>query len=281
MALVTPWFLTDDLFDITQYPLHTVTAEEEPAGGEAHRFSAGRRDQLAQASTANSDWWIKSAFGTVRAFDACALWVHNLAGKTLRIECSDDDFTTTQTIFNAALPSSPGAGDIDDQYGVLCENGMWLKRFSVRTANAVRIYSVAMGAGLKPAINGKLGLSLSLNQYDKPYIPSDAELVVKEETNESGWIGRGPRRLRRNGSIQIKTRTDYEYDQFRYHFEQRFLGGSSMVIAHDKTQAERAVMAVTTGRTSGFRAPGMEWPDSFRVGEFDWVQSDPPESQWP
>lgn len=276
MPLITPVFLVDDLFDSIQYPAHTVVAEEEPAGYEAHRFSAGRRDQHAQASTANSDWWIKSTFGTVRAFDMVCLFDHNLAGKTVRIECSDDDFTTTQTIFNAALPTSAGAGDVDDALGVMCENGMWLKRFSVRMANAVRIYSVAMGAGLKPSINGKLGLSLALNQYDKPYEPSTTDLVVQEETNESGWTGRGPRRPRRYGSIRIKTRTDYEYDQFRYHLEQRFGGGSTMVIVHDDSQAERAVMAQRAGGRFGFQGVA-DWPDAYRVGAFDWMETDPPE----
>lgn len=277
MPLLTPCFLVDDLFDVIQYPSHTVAAEEEPAGYEAHRFSAGRRDQHSQASTANSDWWIKSSFGTVRAFDCVALWDHNLAGKTVRIECSDDDFTTTQTIFNAALPTSTGAGDIDDTFGVLCRNGMWLKRFSVRYANAVRIYSVAMGAGLKPSINGKLGLSLALNQYDKPFEASTTELVVREETNESGWTGRGPRRLRRHGSILIKTRTDYEYDQFAWHLEEKFAGGSTMVIVHDDAQADRAVMAQRDGGQFGFKGVS-DWPDTFRVGEFSWAECDPKES---
>jgi hypothetical protein len=271
-------FLVDDVFDaVVQYPLHTVVAEEEPTGLEAHRFSAGRRDQHAQASTANSDWWIKSVFNAPRAFDMCALWDHNLAGTTVRIECSDDDFTTTQTIFNAVIPSAPGAGDVDDQYGVLCENGMWLKRFPYRTAAAVRIFSVAMGAGLKPSINGKLGLSLALNQYDKPFTPSDTELIVREEMGESGWIGRGPRRVRRTGSIQVKTRGAFEYDQLRYHFEQRFGAGAPMVIVHDDSQAERAVMAIRRDTGAfGFRTPSvLEWPDELRVGDFAWCEVDP------
>ena len=265
---------------MVQYPSHTVVAEEEPSGFEAHRFSAGRRDQHAQASTANSDWWIKSSFGVPRAFDAIAIWDHNLSGKTVRIECSDDDFTTTQTIFNAALPTAKGAGDIDDDFGVYCENGMWLKRFPIRTANAVRIYSVAMGAGLKPSINGLLGLSLGLNQFEKPYMPSDTELIASEQMAESGWIGRGPRRTKRFGSIQVKTRGPFEYDQFRYHFEQRFGGGAPMVIVFDDSQAERAVMVQRGPGRFGFKAMNnTEWPDALRVAEFPWQEQDPGESQ--
>lgn len=278
MPLLTPCFLVDNLFDgVVQYPSHTIVAEEEPSGFEAYRFAAGRRDQYASATTANSDWWIKAIFDRTRAFDCCALWVHNLAGEGLRIQCSDDDFATTQTIFDATLPTTPGAGDVDDALGVLCENGMWLKRFPVRMASAVRLYSVAMGAGLKPQVAGMLGLSFSLGQYDKPFAPSDTELVVREETNESGWTGRGPRRLRRHGSIIVKTRSAFEYDQLRYHLEGRYAAGAPMLIVHDDSQAERAVMAQRPAQGRfGFHGVA-DWPDELRTGEFAWQEMDPAE----
>lgn len=278
MPLQTPVFLVDDLSDtVVQYPNHTVSALSEPSGYEAHRFSAGRRDQYSTASTANLDWWHKTVFNRVRALDCVALWVHNLAGKAYQLQVSDDDFTTTQTAVSVTIPSSPGTGDIDDANGVLCENGMWLMRFPARMAIAYRHYIVAGGAGFKPQIAGKVGLSLGLNQFEKPYMPSDAELIVTEQMAESGWIGRGPRRLKRSGSIQVKTRTAFEYDQFRYHFEQRFGGGAPMLIVFDDTQAERAVMATRTGGTFGFRGVA-DWPDAYRVGEFGWQEADPAES---
>lgn len=276
--VITPRFLVDDVSDnVVQYPGHTVVAEEEPAGFEAHRFSTGRRDQYSQATTANSDWWHKTIFDRVRTVDMVCLWVHNLFGKSYQLQVSDDDFSTIQTPINITIPTTPGTGDIDDANGVLCENGMWLKAFPARTAHAYRHFIPAGGAGFKPLIAGKVGLSLGLNQYDKPFIASDTQLMVTEETNEAGWTGRGERRVRRHGSIQVKTRTAFEYDEFRYHFEQRFGGGATMAIVHDKAQAERAVMAQRDASGSfGFRGVG-DWPDAFRVGEFAWHEVDPRE----
>lgn len=275
--VITPRLLVDDVCDdVEQYPLHTVVAEEEPAGYEAHRFSAGRRDQYAKATTANSDWWLKSTFNRVRTVDMVALWVHNLGGKTYKLEMSDDDFASIQTLVNCVIPTTPGAGDIEDANGVLCENGMWLKTFSPRAGSAIRHFIPAGGAGFIPYINGKVGLSLGLNQYDKPFIPSDTELQVTEERNEAGYEGSGPRRLKRFGSILVKTRSLFEYDQFRYHLEQRFGGGVPMVIVHDRAQAERAVLAKRDGGRFGFRGEG-DWPDGFRKGEFAWREIDPAE----
>lgn len=278
MPQITPVFLADDLSDtVVQYTGHVVSALSEPSGYEAHRFSAGRRDQYSTATTANLDWWHKTVFNRVRALDCVALWVHNLTGKAYRLEVSDDDFTTTQTAVSVTIPSTPGAGDIDDANGVLCENGMWIMRFPLRTGMAYRHYIVAGGAGFKPQIAGKVGLSLSLNQFERPYMPSDADLVVTESMAESGWIGRGPRRLKRFGQIQVKTRAAFEYDQFRYHFEQRFGGGAPMLIVFDDTQAERAVMATRSPGRFGFKGVS-DWPDAFRVGEFPWQELDPPEN---
>ena len=280
MPQITPRFLVDDIFDnVVQYPGHTITALSEPAGFEANRFSAGRRDQYSSATTANLDWWLKASCNVVRGADMVALWVHNLTGLAYQLQCSDDDFTTPQTAVTVTIPTTPGTGRLDDVNGVLCENGMWLKTFAFRAAAAWRHYVPAMGAGLKPQIAGKVGLSLGLNQYEKPFAPSDAELVVKEEAAESGWIGRGPRRLRRTGTVMVKTRTPFEYDQFRYHFEQRFAAGAPMVIVHDDSQADRAVMAIRRDTGAfGFRTPNAtEWPDAFRVGEFSWVECDPRE----
>jgi len=275
--IITPRFLVDDLSDnVEQYPTHTVVAEEEPAGFEAHRFSAGRRDQYSRASTANSDWWHKTTYDRPRTSDMVCLWVHNLPGKSYQLQYSDDDYTTIQAAVNCTIPTTPGAGSPADANGVLCENGMWLKTFPARTAYAHRHFILAGGAGYIPYINGKVGLSLGLAQFDKPYMPSDTELQVTEETNEAGWSGSSPRRPKRFGSILVKTRGIWEYEQFRYHFETRFGAGCPMVIVFDEAQAERAVMAKRDGGRFGFQGVG-GWPDAYRVGEFAWKELDPRE----
>jgi hypothetical protein len=243
----------DNLFDsVEQYPAHTVTAEEEPAGLEASRFAAGRRDQHASATTANSDWWIKSAFDRVRAFDFVCLWDHNLLGETVRIEASDDDFTTTQAIFDGVLPTTPGTGDVDDALGVLCEDGlMWLKRFPTRTAVAVRIYSVAMGAGLKPLVNGLLGLSVSFDR-DMGELVDANDLLATTERNEAGYVGMGRRTVFPSGAVPIHHATLDAYEQFRYHLK-RYGASAPAVLIFDEAQAEQALMVQRPDQRLGFR----------------------------
>ena len=244
----------DNLFDaVEQYPAHTVTAEEEPAGLEASRFAAGRRDQHASATTANSDWWIKSVFDRVRALDFVCLWDHNLLGETVRIECSDDDFVSpAQIIFDATLPTTPGVGDVDDALGVVCEDGlMWCKRFPFRIAHAVRIYSVAMGAGLKPLVNGLVGLSVSFDR-DLGELVDANDLLATRERNEAGYVGMGRRTVLPSGAVPIHLPTLFAYEEFRSHLK-RYGGASPAVLIFDEAQAEQALMVHRPDQRLGFR----------------------------
>ncbi len=243
----------DNVFDaVEQYPAHTVTAEEEPAGLEAARFAAGRRDQHASATTANSDWWIKCGFDRVRAFDCVRLWDHNLLGKTVRIEASDDDFATIQTIFNAALPSTPGTGSLDDALGVVGEDGMlWHKHFPLRVAGAVRIYSVAMGAGLKPFVNGGLGLSIAFDR-DMGELVDANDLLATRERNEAGYEGIGRRTVFPSGAVPIHHPSLFAYEQFRHHLK-RYGAYAPAVLTFDELRAEQALMVHRPERRLGFK----------------------------
>lgn len=278
MSLVRPRFLVDNLGSVEHYPSHVVTAEEEPTDQEADRFATLRREDHASATTYNSDWWWKVTCNQVRAADMLCLWDHNLLGETLRIEVSNDDFTTTETIFNATLPSYPGTGDPADALGVVTEDGMWLKRWDVRYGKYWRLFVPAMGADQKPEINGILGPSYSPLQYDYPYAPSGTEFIVDEQRSDRGVLGRSaPVNLRR-GAIRMKMRSDFDYELARFHLEHRWGGGSPMLILHNEAQAERAVMATRVGGSLlGFQAD-TGWPDAGegRVeGELTWQEHDP------
>lgn len=280
MPLVTPVFLVESLFSVRHFPLHTIVGNEEPAGTEAFRFATLRRADHWSPSTFNADANLKVTCNRARAADFLCLWDHNLQGETLRIECSDDDFGTTQTIFNAVLPTISGTGDVDDALGVLTEDGMWLKRFPLRSAKYWRLFVPAMGANQKPSINGLLGLSYGLTQYDYPFAPSDTELIVEESESEAGYLGRSSPMARRGGEITVKCRSDFDYELARYHLEQRFGSGSPMLIVHDDAQAERAAMAVRPkGGRFGFRSDE-QWPDGAegrRIGQFPWLEWEPAE----
>src|SRR5574342_1254301 len=106
-----PAILADDLVNTRLYPNHVLDAEEEPAGFEAFRCQNGRRSELdyAAAATANSDWWLRSVFDRVRAFDYMAIdWNTNLLGRAIKLQCTFDatDFLGTYvTPLNLTLPA--------------------------------------------------------------------------------------------------------------------------------------------------------------------------------
>lgn len=269
---MTARLAVENAFSVVQFPLHTITANEAGTGSEAFRFATGRRADHWSPTTTNADAWIKVACDRTRAFDCVRLWDHNLAGYTVRVQCSDDDFTTTQTVFNATLPTMPATGAVDDDFGVLTEDSMWLLVFPVRAAKYWRIYVPAMGSGLKPSINGGLGLSVTFDR-DRGDLVDANDLSAMEERSEAGYLGRGTRALVRGGAVTIKQPSLFAYEHLRYHI-QRFGAGSPGVLVFDDERAEQAVMAIRPLGRMGFRQD-RSW--FYPQGELPWVEHEPPE----
>lgn len=264
--------LVDNLASLVQYPLHAVTADEEPAGSEAFRFATGRRGDHAAASTLNDDWFLKIVCDRVRAFDFVCLWDHNLAGETLRWQASDDDFGTIQTLFDATLPTISATGDVDDALGVLTEDGMWLKRVPVRAAKAIRLFVPAMGANQRPSINGLVGLSYAFDR-DLGDLVDATELQTTEERSEAGYVGRGVRAVGRSGAVPIKLPSLFDYEQFRYHLH-RYGHGAPAPLVFDEARAEQAVMAIRPIGRLGFRQ-GRDY--FYPTGELPFQEHEPVE----
>lgn len=279
MALLRPVFLVENLASVVHFGAHVVSGNEEPTGTEAFRFATGRRGDHWSPSAFNADAWLKIVFDRVRSFDFLLLWDHNLSGKTLRWQASDDDYATPpQTLFDEVLPSVTATGHVDDTFGVRTEDGKWLKRIPVRSAKSTRLFIPAMGANQKPSINGIVGLSYSPNQYDLPFDDSSTMALVEEERSEVGVLGRGTRVAPRHGRIVTKMRGEAEYELARYHLERRFVEQfSPMLIVHDEAQADRAALGVhQAGESFGFTVDGSlpYGEDPHRKGEFGWVEND-------
>lgn len=243
--------LVDNLASVVQYPLHTIVGNEEPAGTEAFRFATMRRADHWSPSTFNADANLKITCDRARGADFLCLWDHNLRGETLRIECSDDDFSTTQQIFNGVLPTISGTGDVDDALGVLTEDGMWLKRFPFRSAKYWRLFVPAMGANQRPSANGVFGLSLAFER-DLGDLVDANELQTDPQRSEAGYLGRGVRAVTRSGALPIRWATLFEYEQARYHL-QRFGNGAPALIVFDEARAEQALMAIRPDGRQAFR----------------------------
>ena len=252
--MTTILVMADNLFSAGlggQYPAHTVSAEEEPAGYEAWRVGTTRRDPLdkATASTANSAWWLRCVFDRLRAHNCIVIdRGHNLAGETWELRSTVDatDFTGTyETLFDITHPSFSMPGAIDNGIGVVTEEGAWIKRYPLRVGKAVELYIDAMGAGIKPElVNVWVGLAVEVGGARRPYDQDSHEMVSLAIESESGWTGRARRTRRRRGNLTVRLGADSEYEYLiREQVTQKFGDGLPMWIVPDTARAEQMFLA--------------------------------------
>lgn len=277
-----PALLADDLFNARLYSGHVVSAAEEPVGGEAFRAATYRRTEYATASTANADWWIRSIFDRVRAFDYVALWVHNLAGKAVKLQGTLDatDFSGTyEEPLNLTLPAvATSPMNLDNGLGVLTEEGSFLIRFPVRIAKAVRLLVPAMGAGLKPQVTVRCGLSWSPGSasspgyFDEPWHDEGDTLLIEEMVSDAGYRGRNRPARVRSGMVTHRLGSFFDYDLVRYHLRGVFGEGFPSWLVMDDEQADRAWLAVRSGE---YQTYGYEGDEPYRKGGFAWVEHEP------
>lgn len=244
-----PIFLVENAFNLLQFPLHALAANEEASGHEAFRIANGRRSSLDYwtPTTLNVSANVKVTCDVSRTCDTFILdRGHNLGGKEVILERSDNDFSSSTTVFDITLPSASAPGDIDDANGVVNEEGAWLKRFSPAGALGWRIRVPAMGASLKPQIVGAwLGQAYSPADIFRPLSVDGGTLYTQESASAMAWMGRGPRNFRREGDITLQFPDLTEYATARYHLHQRFhKEGRPMWIVFDDTKADVSLLAL-------------------------------------
>ena len=267
----TPVLLVDNVMSEIQYPLHVVSGHVEPSGNEAWRVADGRRspaDRWLATSTATAAW-VKVTCNRTRGCDMIVLdRGHNLAGKTVALECSDDDFTTFESIFEITLPSASGPGDIDDTLGVETEEGAWVKRFTTRAATHWRFYVTAQ-AGVQPSVVGLwVGKSYSSRVFNFPWSDGAVEPIASIAVSESGWEGAGATSTRRTGQIDLRMKSHLDADLARLWVQGHFMKRRPMWICADQEQADRTVLTVPAGPIQVFN-DGV-WP--FMQTQIMWVE---------
>ncbi|OFV86633.1 MAG: hypothetical protein A3J75_06325 [Acidobacteria bacterium RBG_16_68_9] len=246
----------ENLFSTRQFPSHTVTAEEEAAGFEVAKLANGRRSALDYwtSTTANSDTWAKVACDQMRAANFIALdRGHNLAGYTVQLHVSSDDFSTWETAFSVAIPTGTAPGALDDYLGVRTEEGAWLKRFDLRAGKAWRLYVPAMGASLKPQVVGLwVGLSWQPSRgLSLPVSPTGGDFVTQLLESAMGWQGRGRGTGRRAGTLLYKYVSELEVELGEYHVEGHFGAGRPLWLIHDARRGDKARLVVRTPERLG------------------------------
>lgn len=268
-----PCILVENHLSVRQFPLVTLVGNEEATGHEAFRVADGRRSPLDfwTSITTNQEATLTWTNDRVRAWNMVALdRGHNLAGIRVIHEASDDNFATTQTVFDITLPAATAPGSLDDALGVRTEEGAWLKRFPTRSAKYGRLRIPAMGVGLKPQIVGVwAGLTLTPPQLGLPHAPDQDEFTVEETVSQAGWRGRTAPVVVRVGTITLKLTDTFAYELARYHLQGHFGRGRATWIIHDDLQADRAVLALRPqGRLGLARDPGWFYP----AGQVEWIE---------
>ncbi len=275
-------FLADNLFDGgfpgSQYPDHTITAEESATDHEPWRVATGRRSPTDYwtSTTTNSDTWIRAACDRARGADMVVLDAgHNLASETFRLQGSDDDFTTIDTAIDITIPSVSSPGNIDNATGIVTEEGVWLKRFPFRAHNYWRAFIPAMGADLKPEIVGLwVGLSWETEVAWPPSAENQIELAGNESVTPDMWRGRTGLGMGRTDVMTLKLPSFYAYDQARFHIEGLFAASHPTWILYNTDQADRAVVAVPRLGRIGFRfSSSSDW--GYQQIALDWVEHEP------
>jgi len=241
-----PCLLVDNHFNSRIYPGHTLSAAENST--DAPLVGAARRSTYDAyiSATANLDAWLKSRNGVTRVADMVVVERgHNQGGKTVKVQCCDDDFVSApQDAFNSVTPSSPGVGDVDDALGVRTWEGVWLKRFSPRSAYDWRYFVPALGAGLTCIVPGLwIGQCWQPGYVDRPLAPGVTELIVEETESDQGWVGRGKATRRRQGVLHFSFATLFDAEQAVWHLDQYAAGRRMWVIADDE-RADDAFLAV-------------------------------------
>ncbi len=248
-----PALLVDNFFNTRMYPGHVLSAAE--ASTDAPLVGVGRRSSYDayNSVTTNLDAWLKARCGVPRMADMIVVERdHNQGGKTVKVQCCDDDFVSTpQDAFNSITPSSPGTSSLDDALGVRNWEGAWLKRFSARAAQDWRYFVGAMGAGLVMTVPGLwIGLSWRPGFIDRPFGPGIRTLIIQEVQSDQGWIGRGKGVPRRQGILHFSFPSIYDGELALWHLEQ-YTAPHRMWVVPDDERAEDAFLATVPAEAVG------------------------------
>lgn len=276
MSTPTPLILSENFYNTAQFPSHAITVDEEAVTDSKYWPGRGQRSPIRYltATTANSDWWHKVTCDRIRAAN-CLFHDrgHNLAGKSHRLDVSNDDFTTYESPISSTMPSVSGPGHIDDALGVRTEEAAWGQRFPVRAGKYWRTFVPAV-ASFRPQLVGVyLGLAWSPPVFDWRWAEDDDELGGATYETDRGWVGSAGPWNRRSGTLRIRLASDADYDMARLMFHGFFRRRSPMWLIHDINQAERAVLAI---RPNGVMGWGYErnWLNK-RQAEIPWVELEP------
>ena len=275
-------FLSENIFNDIMFPTFTVSATEAAAGNEAWRVGTGRRLSLRNKwtpTTLNLEASIKCRTGASTLCDMIALdRGHNLAGQTIVLERSANDFVATTQVFSITVPSATVTDDdLQATPGVRTEEGAWVYAFTGATDQDWRLRIPAMGANLKPEIVGLyLGRSYEpLYHLDLPFEDDDGETFFDSVMSDTAWSAATRAAHRRTGAITLKLASEAEYttNGARTHILENLMRDRRPTwFCPNQEQAEKTLLIRHAGGRYGFpRRQG--W--AHRQSTFRWVEHQP------
>jgi hypothetical protein len=191
-----------------QYPLHTLTADQEASGYEVWHVGNARRqaNDAWKPTTANADHWIKVDCASARAASFLVIDRNsNHVGQRFILEHSSDGSSWTSVV-DATIPAI-GSGTPAATNGCTTAEGAWIKTFASVSKRYWRLTSKAMGAGVVPSLTC-VWLGAAWEPTDNVlYYPVDDDgydVKFEQADSPSGWTGRGRHALARSGSVTIK-----------------------------------------------------------------------------
>lgn len=205
------FFMADNLYSQRLYPNHTISANEEPTGFEATQVANCRRSSIYrwQASTANADAHLTVRCDQLRSANCLIIdRGHNLAGETVALRGSSDNFSTYRSIFSVTIPSVPG-GAFTNGVPLVTDEGAVIIPFAADAHHDWRVFISAMGAGLVPQIVGLwLGFAfIPATTARLSYLPHDDETFTatfEETASPYGWVGESEGANPRTGILKLK-----------------------------------------------------------------------------
>lgn len=264
-----PVILSDSVFNTRIYSGHVLDASSTATGKDVADLASGRRIRDLTgwfASDLNTEAWAESTFDQLRAFDL--LWIdcdHNLAGESISLRLSDDDFTTTYTLGPKTVPTDPTPfARLYDGEIVMTDEGALLWWTDLQVTHAVRFVVAAMGAGLRPELAGLMLGKLFTPEHAaiKPWNWGRHTLTHVVERSSLGQDASGERGRYRSQETRLRVGSWAEYYEARYPLEDLFLSGRPTVYIPDDESAERAALVRATPGMQGFEVPdGQYWPE--------------------
>lgn len=248
-------FLSRSLFDTELFPDHVLSSEDVVTGYEVERVANGRRsagDYCIPTMTANSATYIQVECDQPRGADMLVIdREHNLVDDIdVSVEISDDEYTTSEVLVTAAVPSVSLPDSVLD--GMSCvrtwENAL-VYLFDFEVAKFWRVNFAAMGAGLVPHLTGVwLGQSWAPTKAARFSGYDDEAGTATAPTFETSfmWRSYGPMVRRSAPQMAFGLRHETEWSELRPHVD-AYLSGHPMWVIPDVDRAERAMLAKFSG----------------------------------